>query len=169
MSGLHVDLPYPSTTDFMRDECSVRIISPAYAGGASEMTAILQYIYHAVHFDCAGNKKFARILRDIAITEMHHLDMLAEMFCAMGVSPVYSACPPCLCDFYSTRNVSYSCTPQRMIMDDINGEREAIRDYERMLCKLKNEQAGAVISRIILDERLHLDTLKCMLDELVNC
>lgn len=111
MSGLQVDLPYPSTTDFMRDECSVRIISPAYAGGASEMTAILQYIYHAVHFDCAGNKKFARILRDIAITEMHHLDMLAEMFCAMGVSPVYSACPPCLCDFYSTRNVSYSCTP----------------------------------------------------------
>lgn len=86
MSGLQVDLPYPSTTDFMRDECSVRIISPAYAGGASEMTAILQYIYHAVHFDCAGNKKFARILRDIAITEMHHLDMLAEMFCAMGVS-----------------------------------------------------------------------------------
>ena len=56
MSGLQVDLPYPSTTDFMRDECSVRIISPAYAGGASEMTAILQYIYHAVHFDCAGNK-----------------------------------------------------------------------------------------------------------------
>ena len=50
MSGLQVDLPYPSTTDFMRDECSVRIISPAYAGGASEMTAILQYIYHAVHF-----------------------------------------------------------------------------------------------------------------------
>ncbi|RXZ61054.1 hypothetical protein ESZ91_01350 [Candidatus Borkfalkia ceftriaxoniphila] len=169
MSGLQVDLPYPSTTDFMRDECSVRIISPAYAGGASEMTAILQYIYHAVHFDCAGNKKFARILRDIAITEMHHLDMLAEMFCAMGVSPVYSACPPCFCDFYSTRNVSYSCTPQRMIMDDINGEREAIRDYERMLCKLKNEQAGAVISRIILDEQLHLETLKRMLDELVNC
>ena len=169
MSGLQVDLPYPSTTDFMRDECSVRIISPAYAGGASEMTAILQYIYHAVHFDCAGNKKFARILRDIAITEMHHLDMLAEMFCAMGVSPVYSACPPCFCDFYSTRNVSYSCTPQRMIMDDINGEREAIRDYERMLCKLKNEQAGAVISRIILDEQLHLETVKRMLDELVNC
>ena len=164
MSGLPVDLPYPSTTDFMRDECSVRIISPAYAGGASEMTAILQYIYHAVHFDCAGNKKFARILRDIAITEMHHLDMLAEMFCAMGVSPVYSACPPCFCDFYSTRNVSYSCTPQRMIMDDINGEREAIRDYERMLCKLKNEQAGAVISRIILDEQLHFETLKRMLD-----
>jgi len=56
-----------------------------------------------------------------------------------------------------------------MIEDDINGEREAIRDYERMLCKLKNEQAGAVISRIILDEQLHLETLKRMLDELVNC
>lgn len=56
-----------------------------------------------------------------------------------------------------------------MLMDDINGERDAIRSYERMLCKLCNEQAGAVISRILLDEKLHLDTLKCMLEELVSC
>lgn len=167
MAGLNVDLPYPNTSDLGCDECSIRIISPAYAGGNSEMTAILQYLYHAVHFDSLGNKKFARILRDIAISEMHHLDLLAEMICAMGASPVYSACPPCLCDFYSARHVSYSCTPQRMLMDDINGERAAIEGYERMLCKLCNEQAGAIISRIILDEKLHLDTLKCMLDELV--
>lgn len=169
MAGLSVDLPYPDTKGFCCDECSVRIISPAYAGGAGELNAVLQYLFHAVNFDSIGNKKFARILRDIAVSEMHHLNMLAEMICAMGASPVYSACPPCLCDFYSARNVSFSRTPQRMIMDDIKGEREAIRGYERMLCKLCNEQAGAVITRILLDEKLHLDTLKCMLEELVSC
>ena len=169
MPGLNADLPYPSPKDLCCDECSAQIISPAQAGGEGELTAVLQYLFHAVQFDRIGNKKFARILRDIAISEMHHLDLLAETLCALGVSPVYSSCPPCLCNFYSTRNVSYSVTPQRMLMDDINGECNAIRDYEQMLCRLKNEQVGAIISRIILDEKLHLCTLKRMLSELTDC
>ena len=52
-----------------------------------------------------------------------------------------------------------------MLMDDIRGETEAIRGYEAMLCRLKNERVAAVIERILLDEKLHLETLKGMLRE----
>ncbi len=50
-------------------------------------------------------------------------------------------------------------------MDDIQGEMNAIADYQKMLFVLKNEQVEAIIQRIILDEQLHLETLKKMLEQ----
>ena len=80
----------------------------------------------------------------------------------LGVSPKYVQCPNTQ-SFYNTSTVSQSTTPQKMLMDDIQGEMNAIADYQKMLFVLKNEQVEAIIQRIILDEQLHLETLKKML------
>ena len=84
----------------------------------------------------------------------------------MGVLPVYSSCPPRKFDFYSTGAVSYASDVQKMILDDILGETQAIYTYEAMVRKLKNEKVSAIIERIVLDEKLHLETLKNILREL---
>lgn len=55
---------------------------------------------------------------------------------------------------------------QKMIMDDIQGEMNAIAEYKKMLFVLKNEDVAAIIQRIIIDEQLHLETLKNMLNKL---
>ena len=50
MYGLSADAPYPGTEGITQDRESVRIISPAYADRGSELTAILQYVFHATVF-----------------------------------------------------------------------------------------------------------------------
>ncbi len=165
MHGMSVDLPYPSTDGLRPDAESVKILSPAYADRGSELTAILQYVYHSIVFAGLNRKQYARMMVEIAIAEMHHLDLLGGMLYNLGALPVFTSCPPRLFDFYSAAAVSFSCVPQKMLMDDIRGETEAIRGYEAMLCRLKNERVAAVIERILLDEKLHLETLKGMLRE----
>ena len=169
MYGLSVDLPYPAVENFESNRENVRILSPAYADRESELTAILQYIYHANVFSGLKMKQYSRLLMEIAVSEMHHLDMLGNMLYQMGALPVFTSCPPRLFDFYSTAAVSYSCEPEKMIRDDIRGEQEAIRQYQSMLRRLRNESVSAVISRIILDEELHLRTLQSIMSEITGC
>ena len=166
MKGLQVDQPYPSAEGIGRDERSVRIISPAYADRGSEMTAILQYVFQSIVLSGQGLKKYSETLLSISIAEMEHLEILGSLLFEMGALPVYTSCPPRMFDFYSTRAVSYACDPVKMILDDIRGEKEAIRTYEEMICKLANERVAAIIERIVLDEKLHLKTLETMYAEL---
>lgn len=166
MEGLRVDLPYPGTKGLSADEESARIISSAYADAKSEMTAILQYSFQSTIFNGIGQEKTADTLFRIGLTEMEHLEILAETLYALGAIPIYVSQPPKPCDFYSSAAVSRATHPKKMIMDDIIGESEAIRGYENMVRRLKNEQVAAIISRIILDEKLHLETLKKILEDM---
>ena len=166
MESLHADLPYPSLDGIGKDLAAVHIVSPAYADRASEMTAILQYVFQAVVLKNAGKEQFSHTLHRIAVSEMTHLDILGSLLCKLGALPVFTSCPPHKFDFYTAAAVSYSDEPEKMLLCDIRGENEAIRGYEKMLCRLKNEQIRAVIARIIEDEKLHLQALEAMLAEL---
>lgn len=166
MESLHADLPYPSLDGIGKDLMAVRIISPAYADRESEMTAVLQYVFQAFVFNSKGMENFAHTLHRIAVSEMTHLDILGSLICKLGALPVFTSCPPRKFDFYTTAAVSYACEPETMLLCDIRGENEAIRGYEKMLCKLQSEQIRAVIARIIEDEKLHLQALETMLAEL---
>lgn len=162
MKPLICDLPYPSVDKLSKDVRSGNIISFAYATLRGEITAVLQYTYHHFYMGTL-NDEYASTLMSIAIAEMKHIDILGEAMLKLGVSPKYVQCPNTQ-HFYNTSTVSQSTTPQKMLMDDIQGEMNAIADYQKMLFVLKNEQVEAIIQRIILDEQLHLETLKKMLE-----
>ncbi len=108
------------------------------------------------------NKDYADTLMGIAIAEMKHLDILGEAMLKLGVDPKFIQCPNTR-TYFNTSTVSQSKTPQKMLMDDIGGELEAIATYKKMLFILENEQVEAIIQRIIIDEELHLEKLKEML------
>ena len=166
MKPLIVDLPYPSTDTLTHDVRSGQIISFAYATLQSELTATLQYIYHHFYFDKIEENDGETLLA-IAKAEMMHLDILGTAMLALGVSPRYVQVPNSNI-FYNTSTVSCSITPQKMLMDDIQGEMNTIANYQKMLFILKNEQVEAIIQRIILDEQLHLEKLKEMLKKYAN-
>ena len=159
-----VDLPYPSFDGIEKDPISAKIIAPAYAGLKGELAATLQYVYHHYFFE-ETNEEIANALMGIAISEMHHLEILGKLLLKLGVEPIYSQCPPLKWNFYSPSEISYTKNPQKMLMDDIMGELLAIKEYEKMIKLLENEQVSAVISRIILDEELHVKVLKNFLGE----
>ena len=163
MKPLICDLPYPSTDTLTTDVRSGQIISFAYATLHGELTAILQYVYHHFYFG-EIEQNDAEILMAIAKAEMMHLDILGTAMLRLGISPKYVQMPN-TCNYYNTCTVSQSTTPAKMLMDDIQGEMNAIADYQKMLFILKNEQVEAIIQRIILDEQLHLAKLKEMLEK----
>lgn len=157
---------FPTTEGLCRDAYSLAVISPAYASSTGELNAVLQYFYHFFNFDKQGYKEYASTLESIAIAEMLHLEILGKMIIALGAQPVYCQNPPTAYNFYSAKYVTYSRNLVNMIEDDILGEKRAISLYQKMLCRLKNEQIKKIITYILEDEKLHLEKLKEILCEL---
>jgi len=168
MEPIIVKLPYPSVDGITPDKQAAAIISPAYAGLYSELTAILQYTYQDINFDYQKMDEYAMLLEQISLAEMIHFELLGKMLIRLGVVPVMSQVPPYKQNFFNTSTVSYATNPQKMLIDSIAGEMEAIRGYQDMLKKLTNEQVAAVIKRILLDEMLHLEELREALENLTN-
>ena len=165
MDASIVKIPYPSIDGITKDIQSADIISPAYAGLHGELTAILQYTFQNMVFGYQNSEYYAELLESISVAEMRHFELLGKMLIKLGVTPVMSQIPPYKQNFFNTSAVNYSTAPQKMLMDSIEGELEAIRMYKSMLNKLKNEDVAAVIKRIILDEMLHVELLKDALEK----
>lgn len=157
------DLPYPDIEDLTVDCRSARIIAPAYAGMHGELNAILGYVYHHFNFLGQGMEEISIKLVGISVAEMVHLNILGKMLVKLGSDPVFTRIPPYKCDFYTSACVSYAKNPKKMIMDDISGELIAIEEYKKITTQLCNESVSAVISRIIIDEELHVKVLKNIL------
>lgn len=163
---LTLNEPFPTTDGICPDCYSLAVLSPAYASPTGELNAILQYMYHYFNFKKRGYKQYAETLVSIAVAEMLHLKLLGETILALGAQPIYCQNPPTAYNFYSAKFVSYSCNLVNMIEDDIMDEKRAICQYTKMLKRLKNEQIKGIVSRILEDEKLHLATLKEILNEL---
>ncbi|MBR5192002.1 MAG: manganese catalase family protein [Clostridia bacterium] len=166
MKPLAVDLPYPKMEEITPNYIYAQIIAPAYSTKHSELTAILQYQFHALYFNRLDMVEYAEVLISIALAEMEHLHILAELLNRLGLDSAYGINTPFGFQFYNTSCVSYSKTPNKMLLDDIAGEMLAISDYEDMLEKIQDEKISAIISRIILDENLHVHALKQLLGKL---
>lgn len=169
MNPIREEIAYPSTDNLSVDCNAAAVIAPAYASPmGSEFGAVSQYIYHMLQFRHQKMPEYGDLMEGIAITEMKHMALLGEALLSLGVDPVMTACPPRRCNFFNTSCVSFSCTPQKMLLDDISAEMGAIEEYRRMLCRLENEQVAALIQRIVMDEQLHVKILKDSLDRLIN-
>lgn len=147
---------YPSLEEVKEDGMTLRLISPAYAGRDGELTAVLQYVYQSVVFSELGMGEYAHALVEIAVSEMHHLHLLAKMIAKLGAVPVYTACPPYPVGYYSAACVNYTKNPRQMLCADICAEENAIGCYETILCRVKNPPVAAVIAKILEVEKEHL-------------
>lgn len=160
------EVPFPDLTCITADASSVGIIAPAYASECGELNAMLQYQYHRIQLFQQGYADFAERVSLIAEQETRHLNILGNMLYRLGTAPVYVAYPPYPANFYATRCISYAHAPQKIFVDDIAAEQSAIGAYKSMLNRLTNECVAAVIKRILMDEKAHLEEFKAMLSEL---
>ena len=160
---------YPSLDGIKEDYKTLRIISPAYAGGRGELTAVLQYVYQSILLGRLGKKDMSKTILGIAINEMHHLELLGTAITMLGAPPAFTACLPYPIGYYSASNVNYAKTPCEMIEADIIAESNAIEDYRKILTRISNEALTLLIERIIEDEELHLAAFKSMKKELSRC
>lgn len=160
LKEIAVDLPYPSIDEISCDKAAASIIYPAFMGAHSELNAIIQYIYHELEYREQDQDKIAQILMGISLSEMHHFHILGKTLKKLGANSIFYDFPQQVRPINFCGNLLNGKDLNRMILDDIVGEMIAIEKYEKMQDALSNEYVKKVIERIVLDEKLHLKTLK---------
>jgi bacterioferritin len=148
--------PYPEVKVSEPNQYYAKFIMNDYCGKAGEFSAISQYLYHNFSMN-SKYKDLAKILENISITEMHHMDMLANMIRLLGVEPVFVNGSNV---FWNAGYVHYGKNVCDQILEDIKSEKEAINTYELHIKIIKDPYIQAVLKRIVLDEKLHLKILE---------
>lgn len=152
------DLPYPKVETNAPNIKDAMILRETYAGSVSETTAILGYMYdHFILDEIDSN--VADVMKKIAISEMHHLELLGDAIVTLGGDPIYYG----MRYPFSGSYVTYKKAIRQILVSRIQGEKSAIRGYRHAIAHLSNESAKALLERIIIDEEIHIDILESLL------
>ncbi|NBI89767.1 rubrerythrin family protein [Lachnospiraceae bacterium] len=159
------DLPYPPIQVSGRNQAYADLLGVDYCGAVSELSAITQYINNENRISYE-KCTMARTLLGIAVAEMMHLQKLGELIVLLGGNIDFTA---------KLRNgkrkmwtPEYLNIPEnvkRMLLADVEAEREAIRQYEMHIQMIADPCVNAVLERIIKDEEYHIMLLKALLQE----
>lgn len=129
-----------------------------YAGKVSEDTAVHLYFYqHMLHE--GKNEELANALREIAITEMHHLSLLGETIKLLGGDPIFYTKDAGTETYipWTASNVNYEKELKKQIELDIESETLAIRNYQIHRDLIDDKYIKEMLTYIIGDERKHLE------------
>ena len=150
-----VDLPYPDVVVLKPNTHYARLVSGAYAGRGSETTAITQYISHR-YFTSDYPDVFVAY-KYIALVETVHQELLGKLIKNLGLKPLFFS--------YETNHYwngsypDYKYTLNKILQSDIQGEKNAIAHYTRLIKQIDDESIRNLFRRIILDEEKHIEVL----------
>lgn len=162
-----LDIPYPEVMVEQKNHYYADLLSQDYAGGVSETTAALAYSYQ--HFNTfKSNEGYSEIIKEISIVEMKHLEILGETIKLLGKEPVYKTCEALRgdCIMWSSSNIVYDNDIKDMLKTNIKSEKMAIRNYEHHKSLIDDKYIKEMLSRIILDEKRHVEIFETLLREL---
>ena len=150
--------PYPKIENIKEDYKFGKILYDSYAGMYGELTAILQYTYQQITNQ--EEKELSKILRKIAIDEMHHLNILGLLLCELGFVPYFMSSRNYK---WCSDNVKYKFSNiEEMLEYNIKGEEGAIKEYCRLIEIANNKCIENILARIKKDEEMHLKILKLL-------
>lgn len=150
-----LDLPYPQIEVCEKNIDYANLIKVNYCGMVSELTAVAQYAYHELLTD----SYIKNTLRGIAIVEMHHLEILANLIFTLGGDPTFSIKKKGKDFYWNSKFVNRDNSLKKLLISDISMEKEAIKQYRKTANVVKDENIIAIINRIILDEEHHIKIL----------
>ena len=162
-----LDIPYPEVKVEEKNLYYADILSQDYAGKVSETTASFLYSYqHFCKFD--ENEEISDIIEEISIVEMKHLEMLGKTIKLLGKDPIYKTCEATRgdCIMWEPKYVNYSTDLKEMLRIDIDSESNAIKNYEHHKKIIEDKYIKEMLSRIILDEKRHLEIFQTLYDKL---
>lgn len=145
--------PVPRVTE--KNPYYASLLLEDYAGISGELTAITQYIYHSITLE-STHPAIARLTRHIAITEMHHSELLGKTIQLLGKFPVMRCIHNDSITFWSAKFVDYGNDVYDKLTANIQHEAHALHSYKTHLRLIADPFVCELIERIILDEEYHL-------------
>lgn len=155
------DAPYPEIRVECKNPSYARLLSLAYAGPDSELTAVLLYVYGRNMAKGKSPQVLSDVFRHVAAVEMRHIQMLGELIVLLGGEPRFSG--PNRRVGVNTAMLGYACEPCQMIKNAVAGEENAIRLYNDLIRNIGDKCVRDVLKRIIMDEEQHLKLFRELL------
>ena len=140
----------------------LRLLQRVYAGANGEITAIMQYIHNSLTFN-DSHKEISEILEKIAIVEMKHLYMLGEAIIALGGKAKYINIENNT--YWNTGIINYGNNLCKQLMKNLRSETDAYKTYLKYSDLATNTSLRMLFARIALDERLHIDIFKSLIEK----
>lgn len=159
--------PYPSIEVGEKNKCYAKLLLEDYAGSGSEMTAIATYVFNHIVSDSKSNL-IATAFKKVSMVEMMHLELLGEVILQLGMLPKFLAFEPYKPTYWTGENVYASCQLKTMLSEAINAEVAAIKQYRQHIKQIDDYGIQVLLERIILDEQLHIQLFKKLLDLLTD-
>ena len=163
VNNFHASSPYPPAELERQNLRYAQILHQDTASAQGEFTAVTLYIYQSWLFD-AVSPEAGKTMREVAIVEMHHLDLLSQVINLLGGDPTFSAVRNNRCVVWNGSMVNYCKSFSQMLRYNIKSEQEAVAAYRRHLALIKDVHIQALIERIIEDEEIHLSIFRQMLE-----
>ena len=150
--------PYPKIENIKQDYRFGKMLYDSYAGSYGELTATTQYVYENITNE--ENKELRNVLMRVAMDEMHHLKILGELLVELGFIPYYMGSRN---NKWCSDRVKYkfSCM-EEMMKYNIQTEKMAIKEYERLIENTEDKCIKDILSRIIKDEENHIRIFKAI-------
>lgn len=157
------DAPYPSVQVTHQDpELGAQILDNV-GGSNSEISTIALYIYN--HYITNDEfKSVGEIFRQIAMVEMHHLDIFSGLSLALGMEPRLWTRQNNRFQYWTPSYVNYALDLKTMVLRALNGELAAIEKYEKQIDSTDDNYIIANLQRVILDEELHVEIFRQLID-----
>ncbi len=157
--------PYPKIRDIKPDYRFGKMLYNSYAGSYGELTAITQYVYEDMTNE--EIKELRNVLMRVSIDEMHHLKILGELLSALGFIPYYMGSRN---NKWCSDRVKYRFNSvEEMMKYNIQLEKMAIKEYERLIENTEDTCIKEILSRIIKDEENHIRIFKVVGGIKDNC
>ncbi|MEA4921545.1 MAG: ferritin-like domain-containing protein [Clostridiaceae bacterium] len=157
-----VDQPYPQIPVLSSNNYYATLLSGAFAGQGSEMTAIAQYTAHG--FYLADYPEIIQAYECILYVEMHHLDILGKLIHGLGCHPKFityeTKC------YWSGNYPVYAYELKPILIADIKAEKDAVARYTRLINQISSPDIQMIIRRIIADEQKHVEIFSGFLSSL---
>ncbi len=156
--------PYPPTICTQKNIRYAQLLRMDFSAPQGKLTAVTQYLYQSW---VAQEKapELAQALREIAHVEMRHLELLGKLIFSLGGTPSYTYWSGARNFVWTGAAVRYDSDPVSMIRFDLMAERGAVAGYERRMAAIQDDRVLAVLRRIILDEKLHIQVLEKFLQQ----
>ncbi|NLI93809.1 MAG: bacterioferritin [Peptococcaceae bacterium] len=147
--------PYPEIKVQAANLHYAELLMDDYAGVISEFTAVSQYLYHHFYFK-EIDEKLGELLENVSITEMRHMEMLADLIKKLGGNPVIRGSYSTSGQFWSGNYIYYGTNLCEQLKADIDAEYKAIEEYQKHIRSIDDPNIQAILHRIILDEKVHI-------------
>ncbi|WP_158534747.1 ferritin family protein [Romboutsia maritimum] len=145
-----------------------KLLLQDYSGAISELTASTQYFNHeGILFE--NYKEIAEVLGDIGKQEIVHLRILAKLINLLGINPKYRIIrDDNIRVWWCPNYIKYEKQLLEIIKVNIQGEKNAIIQYQHHLDIIDDKYIKEILRLIILDEKEHIEELTEIYNNIKN-